>query len=153
MISYSLGIVTCAGNLEGHADAEEVADPQQPHVFGKRMRGASSSHPVPSDMHDMLSKIAEVPEWPQAFGVTDALIDTMPMCCGVRETVLLRDGVAHAFKDCISRYRGYASPQAILKVLLTALQRFESVRSPCMMMLCAFGVSTHVDGGCLLEGV
>ena len=117
-----------SGNIEGQGDYGETADVHQPHAFGKRMRGESGSHPAPSDMHEMVAKIAEVPEWPQALGVTDALIDTMKMCCGVRETVLLRDGVAHAFRDCVSRYRGFVSAQSILKVVLTALQRFESVR-------------------------
>jgi hypothetical protein len=122
----------CAEEREGGSLSTEEGS-ENPHALVKRPRAASGrvysrSHSLSHDMHDMLSKFADTPQWPHTFGLTEALLDTMSLRCGVREEVPLQDGVAHAFKDCVSRYRGLVASQAIVKVMLVSVERHESVR-------------------------
>lgn len=127
----STGEVT-EGEVEGNGFHSGSTLGPEAQAAGKRLRFTSAADSnggtsVHSSMSQIVSKLADVPEWPQGLGMSDALIDTMSMRCGVCEAVPLRQGVAHVFKDSMSRYRHFMSHEVILTVLLAVVQRQDSV--------------------------
>lgn len=51
--------------------------------FGKRQRGAHAPQPF-MPLRESLAELADVPQWLQAYAVTEEMMDNMTMRCDVR---------------------------------------------------------------------